>query len=176
MRWTRGCRKTGGASRGRRSRVVLTPRRWRQAGGSNSAGDGGKKARSPGRARSKPLKPLRREGRVFPAVSVVTMLVWFFHFHARLRVHRAPGFPCALCFRGRKFLHNPGASRRGKAAVCLQSEHRHCERSEAIHSFFARQPWIASSQALLAMTATSAMDCFAEPVIGRAFARPVGSQ
>jgi hypothetical protein len=28
-------------------------------------GDGGKKARSPGRARSKPLKPLRRECRVF---------------------------------------------------------------------------------------------------------------
>jgi hypothetical protein len=29
-----------------------------------SAGDGGKQARSPGRARRKPLKPLRREGRV----------------------------------------------------------------------------------------------------------------
>ena len=29
-----------------------------------SAGDGGKKARSPGRARKKPLKPLRREGRM----------------------------------------------------------------------------------------------------------------
>jgi hypothetical protein len=44
---------------GRQSRVVLTPRRWRQVGGSDSAGDGGKKARSPGRARRKPLKPLR---------------------------------------------------------------------------------------------------------------------
>jgi hypothetical protein len=29
--------------------------------------DGGKRARSPGRARSKPLKPLRRECRVAPA-------------------------------------------------------------------------------------------------------------
>jgi hypothetical protein len=29
---------------------------------------------------------------------VVTMLVCFFISHARLRVHRAPGFPCALCF------------------------------------------------------------------------------
>jgi len=28
--------------------------------------DGGKKARSPGRARYKPLKPLRREGRIDP--------------------------------------------------------------------------------------------------------------
>src|SRR5580692_6232118 len=30
MRWTRGQRKTNAGSRGRRSRVVLTPRRWRQ--------------------------------------------------------------------------------------------------------------------------------------------------
>jgi hypothetical protein len=40
--------------RGRRRRVVLVPRRWHQVGGSNSADDGGKRARSPGRARSKP--------------------------------------------------------------------------------------------------------------------------
>src|SRR5882724_2207800 len=30
MRWTRLRRETNGAARGRRSRVVLTPRRWRQ--------------------------------------------------------------------------------------------------------------------------------------------------
>jgi len=28
-------------------------------------------------------------------VTVVTMLVCFFHLHARLRAHRAPGIPCA---------------------------------------------------------------------------------
>ena len=50
---------------GRRSRVVLTPRRWRQVGESDFTGDGGNKARSPGRARRNPLKLLRREGRVF---------------------------------------------------------------------------------------------------------------
>ncbi len=33
-----------GASCGRRSRVVLTPRRWRQVGGGNSTGDGGNQA------------------------------------------------------------------------------------------------------------------------------------
>ena len=66
MRWTLMARLTNGAERGRRSRVVLTPRRWRQVGGSNSAGDGDKKARSPGRARRKPLKPLRGECRVIP--------------------------------------------------------------------------------------------------------------
>src|SRR5581483_11062395 len=37
---------TNGARGGRRSRVVLTPRRWRQVCGDNPASDGGKKARS----------------------------------------------------------------------------------------------------------------------------------
>ncbi len=57
MRWTQAARLTSALSCGRRSRVVLTPRRWRQVCGSDSAGDGGKKARSPRRARRKPLKP-----------------------------------------------------------------------------------------------------------------------
>ena len=35
-----GSAKDEGAFRGRRSRVVLTPRRWCQVGGGNSAGDG----------------------------------------------------------------------------------------------------------------------------------------
>jgi hypothetical protein len=45
-----------GAARGRPSRVVLTPRRWRQVGedASHHTGDGGKTARSPGRSRSTP--------------------------------------------------------------------------------------------------------------------------
>src|ERR1700733_3095311 len=55
----------GAYSCGRRSRVVLTPRRWRQVGESDFTGDGGNKARSPGRGGRDPLKPLRREGRVF---------------------------------------------------------------------------------------------------------------
>src|SRR5260370_33281534 len=33
--------------RGRRSRVVLTPRRWRQVGAGNSPDNGGQKARTP---------------------------------------------------------------------------------------------------------------------------------
>src|SRR5262249_40245881 len=53
---------------------------------------------TPGRARRKPLKPLRGEGRDDPVEPVVTMLVCFHLPHARLRVQRAPGFPCALCF------------------------------------------------------------------------------
>src|ERR1700724_3178377 len=47
MRWTQAVPKTRALSCGRRSRVVLTPRRWCQVGGSNSAGDGGQRARAP---------------------------------------------------------------------------------------------------------------------------------
>jgi hypothetical protein len=54
MRWTRVAPKARALICGRRSRVVLTPRRWRQVGERNFIDDGGKKARSPGRARNKP--------------------------------------------------------------------------------------------------------------------------
>jgi hypothetical protein len=63
-RWTQAALLTRAWFCGRRSRVVLTPRRWRQVGGRNFTGDGGKQARSPRRARSKPLNPLRGECRV----------------------------------------------------------------------------------------------------------------
>src|SRR5664280_2449566 len=43
------------------------------------AGDGGKEARSPGRARRKPLKPLRGECRAISGVTVVTTLVCYLH-------------------------------------------------------------------------------------------------
>src|SRR2546429_9872021 len=43
--------------------------------------------------------------------------------HARLRVHRAPGIPCALCYRGpKKFTQTSGASRRE-----IAESRRHCE-------------------------------------------------
>jgi hypothetical protein len=48
------------AVRIRRSRVVLMPRRWHQAGEDACAiraGDGGKKARFTGKSAYKPLKP-----------------------------------------------------------------------------------------------------------------------
>jgi hypothetical protein len=92
--------ETNDVACGRRSRVVLTPRRWCQVGddASHHAGDGGKQARSPGRARNKPLKPLRREGRIASAEPVCSCVFCFVHLHTRPRVQRAPGFPCALCF------------------------------------------------------------------------------
>ena len=72
MRWTLIALLTRALICGRRSRVVLTPRRWRQVGGSNSANDGDNKARSPGRARNKLLKPLRAGMPGDPGATVVT--------------------------------------------------------------------------------------------------------
>ncbi len=80
------CTLTRDAFRGRQNRVVLTPRRWRQVRGMASrpyraqtshlsAGDGGKRARSPGRARHKLLKPLRAGMPGDPGVLVVTRVL-----------------------------------------------------------------------------------------------------
>jgi hypothetical protein len=60
--------------------VVLTPRRWRQVGGKYPADDGDNKARSPGRSRGRPLKPLRAGMPGETGEPVVTMLVWFYFF------------------------------------------------------------------------------------------------
>jgi hypothetical protein len=55
MRWTQGALKTKARCCGRRRRVVLAPRCWRKVPEKQFLGsDGGKKARSPGRARYKP--------------------------------------------------------------------------------------------------------------------------
>jgi hypothetical protein len=40
-----------------------------------------------------------------------------FILHARLRAHRAPGIPCALCFLREKVMHDSGAKRRGNELV-----------------------------------------------------------
>ena len=96
---------------GRRSRVVLTPRRWRQVGddglqrtcddashhtgddASHRTGDGGNKARSPGRARRKPLKPLRRECRR-EAVHLWRLHSCAFYFaHGVMGATAHPAFP-----------------------------------------------------------------------------------
>src|ERR1700722_8557439 len=84
MRWTWVAHLTRALPYGRRSRVVLTPRRWRQVGddASHHADDGGKKARSPGRAREKLLKPSRAGMRGDPGATVVTNACVFYLTHA----------------------------------------------------------------------------------------------
>jgi hypothetical protein len=61
-----------------------------------SADDGGKRARSPRRARRNPLKPLRAECRVFPVYSLLLVCVLPLSLHTRPRVHWASGIPHAL--------------------------------------------------------------------------------
>src|SRR5882724_3320134 len=73
------------------------------------ADDGGKTNSSPGRARNKPLKPLRAGMPGDSGGPVATTRVCLpYHLHARLRVHWAPGIPHALVFPGRTFLAQLG--------------------------------------------------------------------
>jgi hypothetical protein len=65
-----------------------------------SADDGGKRARSPGRARHKPLKPLRAGMPGDSGVPVASTPV-LSTLHRGLRVQRAPGIPHALLGGGR---------------------------------------------------------------------------
>ena len=109
MRWTRAAPLTNGARCGRRSRVVLTPRRWRQVGGSHSADDGDKKARSPGRSRNKPLKPSRAGMPGDPGGPVVATLVC--HQHTAHEAAGATGTrhsPRPLISRARSLHGQPG--------------------------------------------------------------------
>src|SRR6476469_4203491 len=84
-------------------------------------------------------------------VTVVTTLGCLFLSAPRLRVHRAPGIPCALYSRRRqRSRKTSGKSCRGIAESYLNNR-RHCEEQsdEAIHTSFAAT-WIASLA--LAMT------------------------
>jgi hypothetical protein len=104
--------------RGRRSRVVLTPRRRRQVCGGNVASDGDKKARSPGRARRKPLKPLRAGMPGCSGGPVVTNARVYYTTRAAAGAS-APGIPHALM--GRKVHQRLGriASRECGLISCL---------------------------------------------------------
>jgi hypothetical protein len=113
----------------RRSRVVLTPRCWRQVRGGcvgptglrqnlNPLSDGGKRARSPGRARRKPLKPLRAGMPGDSGVLVVTRVR-----STNTSAHEAAGAlgirrsPRPL--RGGRFINGSGAWRGEVVNVCL---------------------------------------------------------
>jgi hypothetical protein len=80
-----------------------------------------RRIRSPGRARYKPLKPLRVGMPGRSGGPAVTTLVWFvFYPHARLRVHWAPGIPHALCFLGRTVLCATRANRAAGMRECVR--------------------------------------------------------
>src|ERR1700735_5495886 len=93
MRWTRAALLTRALICGRRSRVVLTPRRWRQASQKCLRGDGGKQARSPGRARNKLLKPSRAGMPGDPGATVVTTSCAFYLCTRDCGCNGHPAFP-----------------------------------------------------------------------------------
>jgi hypothetical protein len=173
MRWTRTALLTKAHACGRRSRVVLTPRRWRQVGGGDSTGDGDNKARSPGRARRKPLKPLRREGRVFRWTCGDALACLLFYTRG-CGCSGHPAFPAPSDF-GRMVLTQLG---RITPRECGSVSRRHSGMREAqtsdvpLHIGESRDSGFDASH----RSGMTVLDCFAEPVIGRAFARPVGSQ
>jgi hypothetical protein len=69
--------------------------------------------------------------------------------------------------RGGNFMHDPGVSRRGNAEVSLNV-------IAWTNAQRLRKGAEATKQSIF--DARCAMDCFAEPAIGRAFARPGGPQ
>jgi hypothetical protein len=138
MRWTRMARLTSVLVCGRRSRVVLTSRRWRQASQKFLQGDGDNKARSPRRARRKPLKPSRAGMPGDPGATVVTNARATYSTRAAAGATGTRHSPRPLL--GEGFRHNSGASR-GEDADSYLNYPRHCERSEAIHSCFLIASW-----------------------------------
>src|SRR6202043_1254329 len=104
-------------ARGRRSRVVLTPRRRRQVGERDFTCDGGKKARSPGRARNRLLKPSRAGMPGDPGATVVTNARAYYSIRAAAGATGTRHSPRPHL--GGSIEQNSGASRRGNAEVYL---------------------------------------------------------
>src|SRR5665213_2930545 len=78
--------------------------------------------------------------------------------HTRPRVHRAPGIPARPLFSG-------GAQINGKPRAVLAARMRTC-----VSTLFPCLNVIASAAKQSILSYCRAMDCFAEPVIGRRFA------
>jgi hypothetical protein len=92
MRWTRRCAGRSAPMRTAKPcgpdaptlafKLVMMPAHQAiDVARAHHTGDGGNEARSPRRARSKPLKPLRREGRIDPTSPVVTNSCAFYFAH-----------------------------------------------------------------------------------------------
>jgi hypothetical protein len=140
--------------RGRRSRVVLTPRRRRQVSGvlvgptglgqNISADDGDKNARSPGRARNKPLKPLRAEmpGDSGVPVASTPVLSTFAQGAAGAAGTRHSPRPQG----GESYLHSPG---------CIPPRGRECLSETGTPSLRAKR-----SNPLFAMTVSKSVACW----------------
>ena len=118
-------------------------------------GDGDNKARSPGRARYKPLKPLRGECRAISGVTVVTTLVCLFYFACEAAGAAGVRHSLRPLISGVKVsctIRAQSAPREGGSAFWI---FRHCQRQNAKRL---RKGAKATKQSMLPCCA---MDCFA---------------
>jgi hypothetical protein len=89
------------ANGGRRSRVVLTPRRWRQLARMLCIAPGWWQESPITRESTKEAVKTIRAGKAgLFRRACGDLLACFLILHARLRVRKASGFSCALCFEG----------------------------------------------------------------------------
>src|SRR5260221_12130305 len=94
MRWTRAAPETRALSRTAKSCGSDAPIAGVKSAGNREMTVSNKRGHRGEREVSR--KTIARGMPGETGVTVVTMLVCFFILHARLRVHRAPGIPCAL--------------------------------------------------------------------------------
>jgi hypothetical protein len=147
MRWTRVALLTRAHPCGRRSRVVLTPRRWRQVGERNFTDDGGKQARSPGRARNKLLKPSRAGMPGDPGATVVTNACVLLPYTRGCGCNGHPAFPAPLLGLRHALVGRIVFAQLGRLALreCGSVSRRHCEeRKRRSNPHFLVALWIAS--------------------------------
>ena len=97
MRWTRAALLTRALPCGRRSRVVLTPRRWRQVGGNNFRRRWWQTSPVTKESTKETVNTIACGNAGCPGATVVTNSCAFYTLRTRLRVRRAPGIPHALC-------------------------------------------------------------------------------
>jgi hypothetical protein len=130
MRWTWVHQLTSGVARGLRRRVVLAPLGWCQVRKERFLrATVTMRSRTPGRARTTPLTPSRREGRV-SRLNLWLLTRVLPSLHTRLRVQPAPGFPCALRFRrddvDAKLGRNQATRMRNAAPIALREIELDC--------------------------------------------------
>jgi hypothetical protein len=145
----------------RQKRVVLTPVVWRQVLKKLTLprGDGGNRASTHRGERAISRKAIAQGMSDVLRCPVCSCALCFVLPHMRSRVQRASGIPCALWIGGWEVQEQTSGARRRENAKLHQPSLRGA---------------LATKQSTSPLCRT--MDCFAEPVIGRAFARPGGSQ
>jgi hypothetical protein len=163
MRWTRVALLTRALSCGRRSRVVLTPRRWRQVSQKYLRDDGGKKARSPGRARNKLLKPSRAGMPGDPGATVVTNACVLLPYTRGCGCNGHPAFPTPSL--GERISFKNSGARASRDRECMFDE---CAR----HTLGRRRPRKRAIQyseaSVIEPRSCGVLDTPLEPVIGLA--------